>query len=129
MPQPNARASTPAQAGTQARVLVVEPDHLTLWSVATYLQRWFTVDTTNCGVEAEKLLRDHVFAALVVSDQLPRRTAETLVALARNNNPNGRAVLMVSSAANAESTPSCATRIEKPFELATLARLLGIGQI
>ena len=53
----------------RARLLIVEPDHLTMWSLAEYLRRWFTVETTHCSVEAEKLLRDHAVAALIVSDQ------------------------------------------------------------
>jgi len=28
-------------------------DHLTAWSLATYLQRWYEVETTNCTVAAE----------------------------------------------------------------------------
>ena len=108
------------------RVLVIEPDHLTLWSVATYLQRWFTVETTNCGVEAEKLLRDHAVAAVIISDQFPHRAAETLTQLAKRLHPDARTVLMVSGDADPESIAGCVTRLEKPFELSDLARLLGV---
>ncbi len=107
------------------RVLVIEPDHLTMWSLSTYLQQWFTVETTHCGVEAEKLLRDHAVAGLIVSDRLPGRTAEALAQLAARRNPHVRTVLMVTGEADPAGIAWCATRIEKPFALSDLARLLG----
>ncbi len=111
---------------TYGHVLVVEPDHLTLWSVATYLQHWFTVDSTNCAVEAQKLLRDHVVAAVIVSDQLPGQTADSLIRLAQSRNPQVRSVLLATGTGEPHGSTLCSTRIEKPFELAALARLLGV---
>ncbi len=118
-------AASPASSGGR-RVLLIEPDHLTLWSVATYLQRWFTVVTTNCSVEAEKLLRDSAVAAVIISDQFPRRAAETLTQLTRRLHPAARTVLMVTGEAEADGDAEHATRLEKPFELSVLARLLGV---
>jgi DNA-binding NtrC family response regulator len=109
------------------RVLLVEPDHLTMWSLVTYLQRWFTVESTHCGMEAEKLLRAQPLSAVIVSDQLPGRTAESLLQLAQTLQPPVRTVLMVTGEADAHTCAACSTRIEKPFELADLGRLLGIA--
>ena len=113
---------------TGGSVLVIEPDHLTLWSLATYLRRWFTVVTTNCGVEAEKLLRDHAVTAVIISDQLPRRAATALTQLAKRLHPDARTVLMVTGDADLDSSAGSATRLEKPFELSDLARLLGVPE-
>jgi len=126
-PSPSASADPRASGGpVGGHVLVVEPDHLTMWSLAAYLRRWFAVDTTNCRVEAEKLLHDQTFAAVIVSDQLPARATESLLQLARRTNPQVRAVLLVTGVAEARALAACDARIEKPFELAALARLLGI---
>lgn len=123
--RPKSTAVRPPPA--RARLLIVEPDHLTMWSLAEYLQRWFTVETTHCSVEAEKLLRDHVVAALIVSDQLPGRTAETLAGLAHSADPPARVVLMATADADAQGPAWWHARVEKPFDLPYVARLLGVA--
>lgn len=124
--QPTASpASGPRPPG--GRALVVEPDHLTAWSLAAFLERWYEVETTNCTVAAEQSLRERKPAAVIVSDQLPGRTAETLLRLAQGVNPNVRAILMTSRDGDLAGAPPSAIRLEKPFELAELARLLGLA--
>ena len=121
-------ATTPA-SGPQppgGRVLVVEPDHLTAWSLATFLQRWYEVETTNCTVAAEKSLRERAPVAVIVSDQLPGQRAQSLLQLAQRANPAVRAVLMVSREADPSAAVTSGLRLEKPFDLTELARLLGI---
>lgn len=110
---------------SRARLLIVEPDRLTMWSLAEYLRRWFTVETTHCSVEAEKLLRDHPVAALIVSDQLPGRAAETLAGLAHQASPPARVILMATADADAQGAAWWHARVEKPFDLPHVARLLG----
>lgn len=117
-------ASGPPPPG--GRVLVVEPDHLTAWSLATFLQRWYEVETTNCTVTAEKFLRERAPVAIILSDQLPGPSAASLLQLAQRANPAVRAVLLVSREADPSAAPPGGLRLEKPFELTELARLLGI---
>lgn len=111
----------------RARLLIVEPDHLTMWSLAEYLRRWFTVETTHCSVEAEKLLRDHAVAALIVSDQLPGKTAETLAGLAQQASPPARVILMATADADTPGAAWWHARVEKPFDLPHVACLLGVA--
>jgi DNA-binding NtrC family response regulator len=107
------------------KLLVVEPDNLTLWSVSTFLRRWFAVDSTASPAGAEHRLRAQPVDALVLSDQLPPAAIDALVELARCANPLVHAVLLVGGAGEPPAAPP-ATRLEKPFQLSELARCLGV---
>ncbi len=118
------RGSTP-----QARVgslLVVEPQSLLRWSLATYLSKWFDVFPTDCREVANRILQDHPIDAVVVSDELPVDTVEEVEGLARARNPSTRLVRTVTTltCGPLECAGTCC--IEKPFELSNLANLLGV---
>lgn len=110
------------------QLLIVEPDELTMWSVATYLGRWFSVVPVMSASAARRFLRRHPVGALVLSDALPKGAPATIEQLARAANPDVRAVLLVTETREAAPQETTAARIEKPFELAALARLLGVPE-
>jgi len=107
------------------RLLIVEPDALVRWALASYFRRWFKVRATPSCTPAERVLRKRAVTALVVADGLPQGAPETLLRLARQANPDVRTVLMVTHDMDARDIEPPTVKIEKPFELADLARLLG----
>jgi len=120
--------STGQSGAARARVLVLESDGLTRWSITTYLCRWFSVDTVDSLAAAHDHLAAQPFAALLLSDELSTRDVEALQAAARRNNPAVMTVRMVSGATDAVPAQRHTLQLEKPFELAKLARLLGISE-
>ncbi len=111
----------------RGRLLIVEPDPLTRWSLATYLERWFDVTSVDCEKAPVNVPDLESLAALVLTDELPAEQARTLEHQARQRNPDLIAVRIgtdVSGGAHASADE--AARLEKPFELARLARLLGV---
>ncbi len=118
--------SDPAAGG---HLLIVEPDELTLWSLTTYLGRWFIVEGRRTDRSGLGLLRSHSVEALVLSDELPVRSSEALALLARRRNPNVRTVLMVAQTTQPPRAMPRVVRIEKPFALPELARLLGVAAL
>lgn len=116
--------STPASRALP-RLLVVEPDRLTQWSIAKFLARWFTIRRTGSVDGARALLREQPVDDLLLSGNLPAGAAEALDAFAREQNPAVRTILMVTGEGEPPRLPG-ANLIEKPFELSALARLLGV---
>jgi len=111
---------------SRARILLVETDELTRWSVATYLKPWFVVDVAESLTEAEAVVPHRSYAALVLSGALdPRRAAEVQHQAARQN-PALMTVRTVTHAGELPPGEPRTVQIEKPFELASLARLLGV---
>jgi hypothetical protein len=107
------------------RIVLVEPNELTRWSVCTYLRRWFSVDSASTVAGAERLLRAAPITALVISDQIASGALERLVQFARRINAEVRSIVMVTSD-DAHGPHPTAAQIEKPFALPDLARLLGV---
>jgi DNA-binding NtrC family response regulator len=110
------------------RLLVVEPDNLTLWSVVTFLRRWFTVASAESYDQAEDLLRSVPVGGLVLSDQLPGWALESLLRFAVDQNAGIRVILLVDNACDARLAPLPVVRLEKPFQLSELARCLGVPE-
>jgi len=123
----NCRGRKPA-SGRRRRVLLVEPDALTRWSIGQYLGRWFIVEATADGPSAEALLARRSFVALMVSDQIPEDDLERIQRLAGRRNPAVRIVRMVSGAAELREPQTGLLSLEKPFALSALARLLGVPE-
>lgn len=113
-------------AGDCGRVLIVEQDALTRWSVSVYLEQWFEVITTDSANEACRLLQERPVVALVVSDDLPGSAVEQLGTLARSFNRKAAIVRTVTEGYDRGGSCERCLRLEKPFDLASLARLLGI---
>jgi DNA-binding NtrC family response regulator len=108
------------------RVLVVEADNLTRWSLTKYLARWFQVLPADSMEVATRILDAGNIDALVVSDDLPDCTAEALLARARERNPAIRVVCTVTDSETAAICQREAVCVEKPFDLSALAGLLGV---
>lgn len=109
-------------------VLIVEPDRLLRWSLATYLNRWFTVYPLASRAEAKSFLDRHTVDAVIISDEIDEEAATAEIerkALARN--PTAKVIRIVMSANAAGARGSGAVlAIEKPFELPAIARMLDV---
>lgn len=119
------------------RVLVVERDPLLRWSVQSYLARWFDVTTTASARDAERWLRVNQVDAVVIADGIARSSVQHLEEIAAQQNPSVllvRTVIEAGDDAERNSQPHARDvgpiehRIEKPFELSSLARLLGVSE-
>ncbi|MEP0845977.1 MAG: hypothetical protein HRF50_04040 [Phycisphaerae bacterium] len=118
---------TREQAPSRARVLVVEPDSLTSWSIRTYLERWFHVDCSDSAGAAANLLQNESLSGLVLSEDLPETASDALEERARRLNPLVT-VIRLDSNPLPLARRAASTRLEKPFDLAELARRLGIPE-
>jgi DNA-binding NtrC family response regulator len=117
------------QAGASRRqILVVEPDQLTEWSLKTYLGKWFSVHSTSSPENAERVLTTHAVDVLVASDVLSPAALAALKERARRLNAGVRIVRMVTDPGVWENREGSEERLEKPFALAQLARLLGVSE-
>ena len=113
--------------GSAGQLLVVEPEALLRWSLVTYLGRWFEVQSAETKLAAERILDQHRIDAVVVSDELSEPTMEEIEAHARSRNSAMRVVRTVTTERLDQPLPNDTCCIEKPFDLARLARLLGVG--
>jgi DNA-binding NtrC family response regulator len=111
-------------ASARGRLLIVDPDPLTLWSLKTFLQRWFEVETAASAENAQRALAENRFDALIVADDLPAGIAAAIENTGCRSNPDLAIVRTVTG--DSETTAGPTLRLEKPFELAKLARLLGV---
>jgi DNA-binding response OmpR family regulator len=118
----------PGGEGARGRVLIIEPDPLTRWSISTYLKRWFEVLAAESAEAANPLLGPSTLAALILADELPGERCRSIEHLARQRNPALITVHTVTGVTRTEAHPrdEGGTWLEKPFELARLARLLGV---
>jgi DNA-binding response OmpR family regulator len=124
-----ARPAAPARpVRGRGRLLLVEPDTLTRWSITTYLERWFVIDAADCPNAAEKLALKNDYAAIVLADQLPASSVSAIRQAARDQNPAVTTVRTVTAAAEPGPAEAETVQLEKPFELAALARLLGVPE-
>lgn len=106
------------------RMMVVEPDRLTRWSITSYFDGRYTVVTAESVDGARALLRRLPIDAVVVADDFPAGGADAVVSDARSRNGSVKIVLMGTSPASSMRCPE-APRLEKPFQLESLAELLG----
>lgn len=117
----------PPSHGRVGYLLVVEPETLLRWSLATYLSKWFDVYPADTHEAADRILEDHRIDAVVVSDELSGDSLDALECHARTRNASTRVVRTVTNL-NANGLTNQGTFcIEKPFELSKLANLLGVG--
>ena len=116
----------PEPDGERLRLLIVEPEPLLQWSLGTYLSKWFEVFVVDSAATAQALLDERAVDALVVSDELPDHAADKVETWARLRNCALTAVRTVTDARDATRSPSATFYLEKPFELSTLAQMLGV---
>lgn len=109
--------------GAPRRILLVDPDPLTRWSVHTYLARWFDVASVGTPREADRVLDGPPVSVLIVSDDLPASAVEQVERRARARSRRVRLIRMITAS---RAHPADVTCIEKPFALCQLARLLGV---
>jgi DNA-binding NtrC family response regulator len=122
---PGEEAPTRARRG---QVLIVEPDPLTQWSLKMYLGRWFSVDSTSSIASARRILETRPVEALIVSDELPPTALVSLEQRAHSFNARVTIVRIVTDSSKMSHAGPHLGCLEKPFELAQLARLLGIPE-
>ena len=121
--------ASPVRARRRGRLLIVEPDPLTRWSMSTYLKRWFEVMTAASFDEAGGLLEASTLEALVVTDGLPADQSRSIGQRARHRNPDVITVRTVTELPASDARLANGEKLlEKPFELARLARLLGVPE-
>lgn len=108
------------------KLLIVDPDRLTRWSVETYLGETFEVLSAPSVAEALEVLDRQSVEAIVVSDDLPDGGADKVEEQARSRNSAVMAVRTISHPVRQEVGAGFAVRLEKPFKLSALAELLGL---
>ena len=117
----------PTINGRTGNLLIVEPDALLRWSLATYLSKWFDVFPTDSSEAALRILGDHRVDGAVISDQLAPGSAPTITTRLGLRDPNVTVVYTVTHAETIAAGDRVILQIEKPFQLADLASLLGVG--
>lgn len=108
-------------------LLVAEPEMLLRWSLATYLSKWFDVFPVDSCEGAQSILDDHAVDGAVFSDEFPSKTVQNLAEQVQLRNPNATIVHTVTNLQDGLPRNRAIHHIEKPFELADLAALLGVG--
>jgi DNA-binding response OmpR family regulator len=113
------------ESGTRRSLLLVDPDPLLRWSIQAHLSAWFSVDAVASATEAESMLRQKRFDAIVLSAS-PAGLSQRLEAAARRCNPTVRIVRLVTDRQVRREDASVAY-LEKPFRLDALAHALDVG--
>jgi len=111
----------------EQNLLVVEPEPLLRWSLATYLKRWFHVFPVDSTRAADQILDDRAIDAVIVSEDLTDHGADEVEAHARARNARARVVRTLTRPPDHEPPKRGTVCLEKPFELSALAILLGIS--
>ena len=125
---PLTQASDSREDASRGRILIVEPDPLTQWSLKTYLEKWFRVDITDSIARAQKVLDTRAVDALVVSEELSPADLAALERRAHRSNARVGIVRTVTDSSKPCRPGQHQGCLEKPFALARLARLLGIPE-
>lgn len=101
---------------------------LTQWSLRSYLGKWFSVDAADSVASAQAILDVlRRVDALIVSGELPSTALAALEQRATSRHP-GIAIVRIATRSGKACQPSPHVAcLEKPFELAQVARLLGIS--
>jgi DNA-binding NtrC family response regulator len=113
---------------TRGRLLILDKDALARWSLTQYLERWFSVTATDSLDEARRLIARGDVSALVVSDDLPGHQIDAVEDEARRLNPQVTTVRTVTGVLGTKRPTTNSLRLEKPFQLGDLARLLGVSE-
>jgi DNA-binding NtrC family response regulator len=111
----------------RGHVLIVEPEPLTQWALRMYLQRWFSVESTDSLAIAQRVFSNRAIDGLVISDELAPTATAALEQTARFLNPDVHIIRTVSDTTRPFEGDPQTDCLEKPFELARVARLLGIA--
>ncbi len=120
----NGVADTTMERRCRRRLMVVEPDRLTRWSVARFLGEVFDVVEADSSYSAIKMLDESPADAIVVADDLPEDGAGTVESCARSRNRNVQVIRTFTPPMGAGKEPAKSVWLEKPFKLSALAKLL-----
>lgn len=126
-PTPEGPSADDAGDAGRKRVLILEPETLVSWSLVAYLAEWFIVVAADSERTAAQHLDDDPFDALVISDDVDESAAGRLVDKAYDRNPSVRIVRTVTRPSRPPAPGTEALWVEKPFDLARVAKLLGVG--
>jgi len=97
--------------------------------MSTYLKRWFEVMTADSADMAGGLLEGRTLEAVVLSGELSAEQSRSIEQRARHRNPDVITVRTVTDLADSDAALADGEKpLEKPFELAHLARLLGVPE-
>lgn len=107
------------------RLLVIEPDPLLRWSLATYFSRWYEVCEAQDEAVAQGVIEQGGIDALIVADALGD-AANRLVTSAKEGNAVLAVIRTVTRLPDATHAEDGIHFVEKPFQLSQLAELLGI---
>ena len=118
-----------AAGRTTRHILVVEPEALVRWSLGKYLSRWFVVHCVESRAAADQVLEDHPIDSVIVSYHRDRRLAEDVEQIARARNQAVRVIRTVTQASEDRPDAPDTLYVEKPFELAELAGMLGVTDV
>lgn len=110
-------------------LLLLEPEGLLRWSIVTYLGRWFRVLSTDSPEGAARVLDEYAVDGVVVSDNVPRETREIVTRAVRARNTAARVVRTVTAIPSNGGNGDGTVYLEKPFDLALLARLMGAAEV
>jgi len=109
-------------------LLLIDPDPLLRWSVATHLQEKFDVTGAESTETGQRFLQVRAFDAVVLSDACGVEAMRRLEEAAQSTNEAVTIVRLISGVVN--RPPKASVRyvdIEKPFELSSLSRALAAG--
>lgn len=108
--------------------MIVDADPLTQWALRAYLQKWFAVDITDSVDAAVEIIHAVPLDGLILSDELPTPEQSTLERAARQRRARLRVIHTISDTTKPCCPNAFSNVLEKPFELAHLARLLGVPE-
>lgn len=110
------------------RLVVVEPEPLLRWSLSKYLGAWFEVLAFDAPSAALSLLANLPVDALIISDALTPTDREQILAEARERNQEVFPIWTVTTFDPQSPVPQGVACLEKPFQLAQLAKMLHVKQ-
>ncbi len=119
---------SPPRTSNNRRLVIVEPDRLTQWSIKAYFDHLFDVVVAESASSVYKLLDESPADAIVVADDLPNGDADAIESRARSCNASVMVVRTVTAPAAPDVRTARAYRLEKPFQLSSLAELLGVAE-
>lgn len=111
-----------------SRVLILEPDELARWSLSTYLRRWFDTRVAGSLDEAVDLLGTFAVDALIVSGEVDPTGLDRIEVAAQKRSPDALMIRTVTRVSDTSGGGASRwVELEKPFDLAALAELLGVA--
>ncbi len=113
----------PARSPTR-RLLIVEPDRLTAWSLKLYFQKEYDIVQTDSVSGASDCIKSGCADVVLLSDNLLDPDLQDIDDQITHANPHALIVQMTTRSSDAVLEGDTRVTIEKPFELAALGRIL-----